>query len=71
MSTQRFESTCTPGSETQRAVTTVSGATKLTVRSQLFTRGGRIVLESTVNGNARFFGGNLRATHKLAAISPK
>ena len=56
----------TRGSETQRAVTTVSGATKLTVRSQLVTREGRIVLESTVNGNVRFFGSNLRATHNLA-----
>ena len=56
----------TPGSETQRAVTTVSGATKLTVRSQLLTREGRIVLESTVNGNVLFFGSNLRATHNLA-----
>jgi hypothetical protein len=56
----------TPGSETQRAVTTVSGATKLTVRSQLLTRDGRIVLERTVNGNVRFFGSNLRATHNLA-----
>ena len=55
-----------PGSETQRAVTTVSGATKLTVRSQLVTREGRIVLESTVNGNVYFFGSNLRATHNLA-----
>ena len=56
----------TPGSETKRAVTTVSGATKFTVRSQLVTSEGRIVLESTVNGNVRFFGGNLRATHNLA-----
>jgi hypothetical protein len=56
----------TPGSETQRAVTTVSGATKLMVRSQLATREGRIVLQSTVNGNVRFFGSNLRATHNLA-----
>ena len=56
----------TPGSETRRAVTTVSGATKLTVRSQLLTREGRIVLESTVNGNVRIFGSNLRATHNLA-----
>src|SRR5579864_1663791 len=56
----------TPGSETQRAVTTVSGATKLTVRSELLTRDARIVLESTVNGNVRFFGSNLRATHNLA-----
>jgi hypothetical protein len=56
----------TPGSETRRAVTTVSGATKLTVRSQLCTRDGQVVLEQTVNGNVRFFGSNLRATHNLA-----
>jgi hypothetical protein len=56
----------TPGSETQRAVTTVSGATKLTVRSQLLTREGKVVFEDTVNGDVRFFGSNLRATHNLA-----
>ena len=56
----------TPGSETRRAVTTVGGATKLAVRSQLVTRDGRIVLERTVNGNVRFFGSNLQATHNLA-----
>jgi hypothetical protein len=56
----------TPGSETRRAVTTVSGATKLTVRSQLLTREGKVVLERTVNGDVRFFGSNLRATHNLA-----
>jgi hypothetical protein len=56
----------TAGSETRRAVTTVSGATKLTVRSQLCTPEGKIILERTVNGNVRFFGSNLRATHNLA-----
>ena len=56
----------TPGSETQRAVTTVSGATKLTVRSQLVTRDGKIAFDHTVQGNVRFFGSNLRATHNLA-----
>src|ERR1700722_5286084 len=56
----------TPGSETQRAVTTVSGATKLTVRSQLVTREGKVVLGQTVNGEVRFFGSNMRATHNLA-----
>jgi hypothetical protein len=56
----------TPGSETRRAVTTVSGATKLNVRTQLCTRQGQVVLEQVVNGNVRFFGGNLRATHNLA-----
>jgi hypothetical protein len=56
----------TQGSETRRAVTTFSGATKLSVRSQLVTREGKIVLDRTVNGNVRFFGTNLRATHNLA-----
>ncbi len=56
----------TPGSETRRAVTTVSGATKLSVRSQLLTREGKVVLERTVNGDVRFFGSNLRVTHNLA-----
>jgi len=56
----------TRGSETQRAVTTVSGATKLTVQSQLITREGKIVLDRTVQGNVLFFGSNLRATHNLA-----
>ena len=56
----------TPGSETRRAVTTVSGATKLKVQSQLCTREGEVVLERSVNGNVRFFGGNLRATRNLA-----
>ena len=56
----------TPGSETRRAVTTVAGATKLTVRSQLLTREGKVVFERTVNGDVRFFGSNLRATHNLA-----
>ena len=54
------------GSETRREVTTVSGATKLTVRSQLLTRDGKILLERTVDGNVRFMGSNLRATHNLA-----
>ena len=56
----------TAGSETRRAVTTLNGATKLTVRTQLFTRDGKIILERTVNGNVRFMGSNLRATHNLA-----
>jgi hypothetical protein len=55
-----------PGSETRRAVTTVSGATKLNVRIQLLTPGGHQVLEHVVAGNVRFIGSNLRATHNLA-----
>jgi hypothetical protein len=56
----------TPGSETKRAVTTVAGATKLSVRSQLCTRDGHVIQERTVDGNVRFLGSNLRATHNLA-----
>jgi hypothetical protein len=56
----------TPGSETRRAVTTVSGATKLKVRCQLLSPEGRVIWERTVDGNVRFFGANLRATHNLA-----
>jgi hypothetical protein len=56
----------TPGSETRRAITTVSGATKLNVRIQLVTREGQVVQEHVVDGNVRFIGGNLRATHNLA-----
>ena len=54
------------GSETKRAVTTVAGATKLNVSSQLCKQDGTVVVENTVEGNVRFFGGNLRATHNLA-----
>jgi hypothetical protein len=56
----------TAGNETQRAATTVSGATKLTVRSQLCTRDGQILLDRTVRGQVLFIGNNLRATHNLA-----
>ena len=47
-------------------MTTVSGATKLRVHSQLCDRDGHIVLERTVHGNVRFLGNNLRVTHNLA-----
>jgi hypothetical protein len=56
----------TPGSETRRAVTTVSGATKLNVRIQLVTPENHQVMEHVVAGNVRFIGSNLRATHNLA-----
>jgi hypothetical protein len=54
------------GSETKRAVTTVTGATKLNVKSQLCTRDGKVVVELMVEGDVHFFGSNLRATHNLA-----
>jgi Domain of unknown function (DUF4410) len=59
---QRYQA----GNETKRAVTTVAGATKINVKSQLVNRDGKVVLEKVVDGNVRFFGANLRATHNLA-----
>jgi len=56
----------TTGSETRRAVTTISGATKLSVRVQLVTRDGNVVVEQAIAGNVRFIGDNLRVTHNLA-----
>ncbi|HET8891214.1 MAG TPA: hypothetical protein VFQ41_20085 [Candidatus Angelobacter sp.] len=55
-----------PGSETRRAVTTVTGATKVNVQIQLLTLDGRVVLERSIQGNVRFFGENLRAASKVA-----
>src|SRR5205823_14339692 len=58
----------TPGSETRRAVTTVGGATKLTVQSQLCRPDGQIILERTVNGNVRFMGSNLRSEEHTSEL---
>ncbi len=55
-----------PGSETRRSVTTVTGATKIKVRIQLCSRDGQVLTERLVDGNVRFIGNNLRATHNLA-----
>jgi hypothetical protein len=60
-----------PGSETRRAVTTVTGATKLKIHIQLITRNGHVVLEQVVAGNVRFIGDNLRATNKVAHNAAK
>jgi len=60
-----------PGSETRRAVTTVTGATKLNIQIQLLTEDGRVVLERNVQGNVRFYGNNLRSTGKVAHSSAK
>jgi len=59
------------GSETQRAVTTVTGATKLKVHIQLVTRNGHVLLERTLEGNVRFIGDNLGATSKVANNTAK
>jgi hypothetical protein len=46
--------------------TTVSGATQLNARIQLYTREGHLVLDRVVEGDVGFTGDNSRATHNLA-----
>jgi hypothetical protein len=54
------------GSSTKRAVTTVGGATKVSVHAQLATRDSQVKLEKTAQGTVRLFGENLKATQALA-----
>lgn len=54
------------GSEEKRQVTTVAGATLITVHCRFTETGGKVLLEKDVNGNVRFFGENLKATYDLA-----
>src|SRR5216684_3136033 len=54
------------GSERARQVTTVSGATSITVHCQFTSSDGTSLLEQDVNGKVRFFGGNLKATYDFA-----
>jgi hypothetical protein len=54
------------GSERARQVTTVSGATSITVHCQFTSSDGTPLLEQDVNGKVRFFGGNLKATYDFA-----
>jgi hypothetical protein len=49
-----------------RQVTTVAGATSITVHCQFTNADGRPLLARDVNGKVRFFGGNLRATYDFA-----
>ncbi len=59
---QRFDR----GSSTKRAVTTVAGATKITVKARLATRDDQVKFERSVKGQVRVFGENLKATESLA-----
>ena len=54
------------GSQTERQVTTVAGATNVEVRTTVTGHDGRSLLDQQVEGNVRFFGDNLRATSDLA-----
>ena len=54
------------GSELARDVTTVAGATSITVHCEFTDRDGQLLLARDVKGRVRFFGGNLKATYDFA-----
>jgi hypothetical protein len=54
------------GSQRKREVTTVAGATSITVHCQFTDSQGKVLLERDVKGKVRLFGGNLRATYDFA-----
>jgi hypothetical protein len=54
------------GSERARQVTTVAGATSITIHCQFMDNRGTVLLERDIKGNVRFFGGNLKATYDFA-----
>ena len=55
-----------PGSQKEREVITVAGATSIKVKVQFTSREGTVLLEKEVEGKVRFYGENLRATYDLA-----
>ena len=54
------------GSERMRQVTTVAGATSITIHCRFTSVDGKVLLEKDVNGKVRFFGDNLKATYDFA-----
>lgn len=54
------------GSERMRQVTTVAGATSITIHCQFTDRQDKVLLERDVKGKVQFLGGNLRATYDFA-----
>jgi hypothetical protein len=54
------------GSEEKRQVTTVTGATSITIHCRFTDNQGNVLLEKDVNGKVRFFGDNLKATYDFA-----
>ena len=55
-----------PGSQKEREVITVAGATSIRVKVRFTSREGKVLLEKDVAGKVRFYGENLRATYDLA-----
>ena len=54
------------GSEMARQVTTIAGATSISVHCEFANKDGQLLLARDIKGNVRFFGGNLKATYDFA-----
>ncbi len=54
------------GSELERNLTTVAGATSITVHCKFTDKEGKVLLERDIKGNVRLFGDNLKATNDFA-----
>ena len=54
------------GSEMARDVTTVAGATSISVHCEFTDKDGQVLLARDVKGKVQFFGGNLKATDDFA-----
>ena len=59
------------GSELERNVTTIGGATSITVHCKFTDKEGKVLLERDIAGNVRFFGDNLKATNDFAKKAAK
>jgi Domain of unknown function (DUF4410) len=59
------------GSELERNVTTVGGATSITVHCKFTDKEGKVLLERDIDGKVRFFGDNLKATNDFAKKAAK
>jgi hypothetical protein len=55
-----------PGSQKEREVITVAGATSIKVKVRFTSLEGKVLLEKDVAGKVRFYGENLRATYDLS-----
>jgi hypothetical protein len=54
------------GSQKKREVTTVAGATSITLKVQITDPAGKMLVDRDVQGKVRFFGENLRVTYDFS-----
>ena len=59
------------GNEMLREVTTIAGATSMTLRCEFTDRNGNSILVRDITGKVRFFGSSLKATYDFAKKAAK